>query len=140
MPTNIPLPAPHPDPAPQTFLTGARPTPGHILQALPPYYALYQPPAMWSRVPAKLSMWGNSTYGMCVTSEELFAKACNDPEIFIDEPTGIAWARKHGYLNGADLVEVMDSMRSEEHTSELQSHVNLVCRLLLEKKKKTNRK
>src|SRR5690242_20750986 len=27
--------------------------------------------------------------------------------------------------------------RSEEHTSELQSHVNLVCRLLLEKKKKT---
>src|SRR5690242_21141606 len=27
--------------------------------------------------------------------------------------------------------------RSEEHTSELQSHVNLVCRLLLEKKKTT---
>src|SRR4051812_49921855 len=27
--------------------------------------------------------------------------------------------------------------RSEEHTSELQSHVNLVCRLLLEKKKNT---
>src|SRR5438477_4998705 len=29
-----------------------------------------------------------------------------------------------------------DLFRSEEHTSELQSHVNLVCRLLLEKKKK----
>src|SRR2546427_9296494 len=28
--------------------------------------------------------------------------------------------------------------RSEEHTSELQSQSNLVCRLLLEKKKKTN--
>src|SRR5690242_21171220 len=28
------------------------------------------------------------------------------------------------------------ALRSEEHTSELQSHVNLVCRLLLEKKKK----
>src|SRR5207237_9923098 len=28
--------------------------------------------------------------------------------------------------------------RSEEHTSELQSHLNLVCRLLLEKKKKMN--
>src|SRR5260370_13911349 len=27
------------------------------------------------------------------------------------------------------------AMRSEEHTSELQSHLNLVCRLLLEKKK-----
>src|SRR5260370_25680456 len=29
--------------------------------------------------------------------------------------------------------------RSEEHTSELQSHLNLVCRLLLEKKKKAPR-
>src|SRR6266480_4467148 len=29
--------------------------------------------------------------------------------------------------------------RSEEHTSELQSHVNLVCRLLLEKKKNTKK-
>src|SRR5260370_34421164 len=28
------------------------------------------------------------------------------------------------------------AFRSEEHTSELQSHLNLVCRLLLEKKKK----
>src|SRR4051812_49580926 len=31
---------------------------------------------------------------------------------------------------------LVDDERSEEHTSELQSHVNLVCRLLLEKKKK----
>src|SRR5260370_18469731 len=31
------------------------------------------------------------------------------------------------------------SSRSEEHTSELQSHLNLVCRLLLEKKKKKQR-
>src|SRR5256885_5700746 len=31
----------------------------------------------------------------------------------------------------------MSSARSEEHTSELQSPCNLVCRLLLEKKKKT---
>src|SRR5260370_26411857 len=30
--------------------------------------------------------------------------------------------------------------RSEEHTSELQSHLNLVCRLLLEKKKKKKRR
>src|SRR5260370_8691354 len=29
------------------------------------------------------------------------------------------------------------AVRSEEHTSELQSHLNLVCRLLLEKKKNT---
>src|SRR5438477_8004777 len=34
----------------------------------------------------------------------------------------------------AEVTSFLD--RSEEHTSELQSHVNLVCRLLLEKKKK----
>src|SRR2546427_7138571 len=33
-------------------------------------------------------------------------------------------------------VPVIDPSRSEEHTSELQSQSNLVCRLLLEKKKK----
>src|SRR5438477_2955509 len=37
-----------------------------------------------------------------------------------------------------DDHEVRGLQRSEEHTSELQSHVNLVCRLLLEKKKKKN--
>src|SRR5690242_21599853 len=36
--------------------------------------------------------------------------------------------------------EVDAELRSEEHTSELQSHVNLVCRLLLEKKKKKKTK
>src|SRR5690606_40800992 len=34
------------------------------------------------------------------------------------------------------LLEIRDVKRSEEHTSELQSRENLVCRLLLEKKKK----
>src|SRR5256886_12974796 len=37
---------------------------------------------------------------------------------------------------GRELDE-MEAMRSEEHTSELQSQSNLVCRLLLEKKKHT---
>src|SRR5438034_7921245 len=32
-----------------------------------------------------------------------------------------------------------DDLRSEEHTSELQSHSDLVCRLLLEKKKNTKK-
>src|SRR5256885_6818561 len=35
------------------------------------------------------------------------------------------------------LLQVRTDGRSEEHTSELQSPCNLVCRLLLEKKKKT---
>src|SRR5260370_14401217 len=37
---------------------------------------------------------------------------------------------------GGDLPGGVSKSRSEEHTSELQSHLNLVCRLLLEKKKR----
>src|SRR5260370_29841048 len=46
----------------------------------------------------------------------------------------------HGSGSACDSTGTMeirnDGKRSEEHTSELQSHLNLVCRLLLEKKKK----
>src|SRR5246127_5782208 len=40
----------------------------------------------------------------------------------------------------ADFVAGHLELRSEEHTSELQSQSNLVCRLLLEKKTKKNEK
>src|SRR5260370_25216837 len=43
---------------------------------------------------------------------------------------------------GGDLLVAREAggwARSEEHTSELQSHLNLVCRLLLAKKNKTAR-
>src|SRR5690606_39846100 len=39
-------------------------------------------------------------------------------------------------LRGRVLAATQEDARSEEHTSELQSRENLVCRLLLEKKKK----
>src|SRR5690242_21211841 len=59
---------------------------------------------------------------------------------------GGGWLGKLGALDfaGGTVVHVNAAsaalvcalvVRSEEHTSELQSHVNLVCRLLLEKKK-----
>src|SRR5438477_7908190 len=41
---------------------------------------------------------------------------------------------------GSAFIYGPAALRSEEHTSELQSHVNLVCRLLLEKKKKKDQK
>src|SRR5205807_9693962 len=44
------------------------------------------------------------------------------------------WARYGEELSR--LGDVLRQLRSEEHTSELQSPCNLVCRLLLEKKKK----
>src|SRR5260370_9732608 len=55
--------------------------------------------------------------------------------------TWVRWVRGrhlaevHRVNNGRTVVHSMDFSRSEEHTSELQSHLNLVCRLLLEKKK-----
>src|SRR5256885_8593582 len=55
--------------------------------------------------------------------------------------------RVHGHARDAELLErphhaygdlaAVCNQRSEEHTSELQSPCNLVCRLLLEKKKHT---
>src|SRR5438876_4799395 len=44
-----------------------------------------------------------------------------------------------GHVEKTDRLRC-PSVRSEEHTSELQSPVHLVCRLLLEKKKKKNRR
>src|SRR6266850_8224977 len=51
--------------------------------------------------------------------------------------TGVA---RRGHDHQAALPRDLDRrrQRSEEHTSELQSPCNLVCRLLLEKKKKNN--
>src|SRR5437773_6214413 len=40
------------------------------------------------------------------------------------------------YAVGRQRFDVPEGLRSEEHTSELQSHHELVCRLLLEKKNK----
>src|SRR5256885_13090646 len=55
------------------------------------------------------------------------------------------WWRKSAHLEQAQVMEgggsapaaSHEAARSEEHTSELQSPCNLVCRLLLEKKKNT---
>src|SRR2546421_4838583 len=43
--------------------------------------------------------------------------------------------RRHLRHRGDSRIGVSDLLRSEEHTSELQSRSDLVCRLLLEKKK-----
>src|SRR4051794_41488805 len=54
----------------------------------------------------------------------------------VDVPTGLLEA---GHAGGRlALHETRGYVRSEEHTSELQSPVHLVCRLLLEKKKKNH--
>src|SRR5690554_7792116 len=49
---------------------------------------------------------------------------------------------RHGFgqehVTPAYGIDPVDGLRSEEHTSELQSRPHLVCRLLLEKKKTTS--
>src|SRR5438876_6850717 len=54
----------------------------------------------------------------------------------VDGTLGVA---THASPARAALKASSAEMRSEEHTSELQSPVHLVCRLLLEKKKKKSR-
>src|SRR5260370_24796221 len=53
-------------------------------------------------------------------------------------PISIAISRTCRWIIGTrptSIIRTRSITRSEEHTSELQSHLNLVCRLLLEKKK-----
>src|SRR5205807_10467728 len=49
------------------------------------------------------------------------------------------WERHENFELYEDTLPVFEELRSEEHTSELQSPCNLVCRLLLEKKKNHRR-
>src|SRR2546430_12559746 len=51
------------------------------------------------------------------------------------EPRVDAERLEHGVHERRLVLAVAEAARSEEHTSELQSQSNLVCRLLLEKKK-----
>src|SRR2546427_9141773 len=67
-------------------------------------------------------------------ADTLRGSARSIPGLHIRDALALVDARHPG------LVERFGghAMRSEEHTSELQSQSNLVCRLLLEKKKKQN--
>src|SRR2546422_5238949 len=73
----------------------------------------------------------------------LFRSRDADPAQWVPAAQEAAGLR-HGALHRAGVQavpsrgdEAVPQGRSEEHTSELQSRLHLVCRLLLEKKKKT---
>jgi hypothetical protein len=89
---------------------GAIPSPRHKLAGSIPHALVGTTPPNILHVPQKLSFWGNNTYGDCVTAEEAFAKATHDPEIFISEQEAIQWATQHNFLNGAVIIDVLETM------------------------------
>ncbi len=91
-------------------LRGAFPSPRHRLASARPHKITMPTPPQFLWLPKQLSMWLNDTYGVCVTAEEAFAKACNLPEVFVPDVEVERWAAAHGVLNGADLVTVLDYM------------------------------
>jgi hypothetical protein len=92
---------------------GAIASPRHALAAAAPYAPLIGAPLNLIIKPQQISMWGNDVHGDCVTAEEAFAKACNNPEIFISDNEVIAWATRHGVLEGAYLTQVMTWMQND---------------------------
>src|SRR5690242_21047170 len=64
------------------------------------------------------------------SSSQRISKTLSEMQYRLEE-TATRWPASRVELHRRTMAS-----RSEEHTSELQSHVNLVCRLLLEKKNK----
>src|SRR3712207_8428712 len=78
-------------------------------------------------------LFGNGTYFTVLLVEFLqLMEGANDVFFLIELLRGLT----KGRLEFQVFLEVILPGRSEEHTSELQSRQYLVCRLLLEKKKK----
>src|SRR5690242_20974405 len=92
-----------------------------------PYTTLFRS-AQGSRLPAGLAGLA-SQFGVSLGSD-----ASKSPKFYAQV------LRSRELMERVLLSTYPRRRRSEEHTSELQSHVNLVCRLLLEKKKQKQTK
>src|SRR5687768_18364912 len=88
-----------------------------------PYTTLFRSHALFNL------KWGDALlpHKLAVV-ELLLAAGAGGPRVPTDPARREAWWRKR-------RREELTAVRSEEHTSELQSRLHLVCRLLLEKKK-----
>src|SRR3712207_8994608 len=73
-----------------------------------------------------------------VAGDDPFGSMARDQRIrlLLEKDQGTRALSEAQAAAGADAASVADLVRSEEHTSELQSRQYLVCRLLLEKKNK----
>src|SRR2546422_2454674 len=104
-------------------------------------------------IPRWLSCLGCATglpLALLAVLAAVFAVNNRPPDIFVPTPPPPPVNAYDDFVRAANMIRgikhkspasmvgtVPKSQRSEEHTSELQSRLHLVCRLLLEKKKKT---
>src|SRR5260221_8898673 len=86
-----------------------------------PYTTLFRSAANWSMVGGQSRAWPNFSIAAISSAFRLTMQPTRAPHAL--------------YRLDTLSTSIARSNRSEEHTSELQSHSDLVCRLLLEKKK-----
>src|SRR2546422_6772956 len=89
------------------------------------------------RRPPRSTLFPYTTLFRSRTQLELALTKAASPEV---DPSARALHARIERLEQALADERQTVMRSEEHTSELQSRLHLVCRLLLEKKKKIDKR
>src|SRR5690242_21106873 len=90
------------------------------------------------RRPPRSTLFPYTTLFRSVLLEPLHGLVRCEPGVRVDAELsrdGVTGEREPLLVLGRSSRCRVHRWRSEEHTSELQSHVNLVCRLLLEKKK-----
>src|SRR5438034_2755180 len=103
----------------------------------------YRPVAGWGRLPEGWSYVEATSVAVDAADNVYVFNRGAHPVIVFDRDGNFlrSWGegifrRPHGITIGPNDTLWPIVIRSEEHTSELQSHSDLVCRLLLEKKKK----
>src|SRR2546422_1885565 len=84
------------------------------------------------RRPPRSTLFPYTTLFRSFLLDSLIAQSASVP--------GSVWRRRKTRATTLISAKSVKLLRSEEHTSELQSRLHLVCRLLLEKKKKKNNK
>jgi hypothetical protein len=101
-------------------MRGAVPSPRATLVAARQHRMLAGAPPSFILIPSfALSDWRNVQrpgipgYGDCVTAEEAFAKTCGSPAVLLSRDEAINWASGHGYLNGANLTDVLGKMQTD---------------------------
>src|SRR5688572_32474778 len=84
---------------------------------------------------AKFAAWATTRHG-AVTGETSIRLSTGTVSVLFPAAAMAIWSASSSAVVLALVAIRAAPARSEEHTSELQSQSNLVCRLLLEKKKK----